>query len=57
MNGTQTSDTSVTCQSIRSAIVSIPISISTLSKMGGNDITIAPSDEAWLLMRPISIPV
>ena len=57
MNGTQTSDSSVTCQSISSAMVSIPISIRTPSKIGGNAITIAPSADAWLLISPISIPV
>ena len=35
----------------------MPISISTLSKIGGNAITIAPSAAACMLIRPISMPV
>ena len=57
MKGTHTSDTRVTCQSISSAIVSMPISISRLSNIGGKAITIEPIADACMLIRLISMPV
>jgi hypothetical protein len=57
MNGTHTSDTRVTCQSISSAIVSMPISISRLSNIGGKAITIEPIAADCMLIRLINMPV